>query len=381
MLTYGRTVSIIFLEKEYFMDMDTVKLAEELGELGKNVNRKAELEPRLRVSETDYLAMHLPVPRAKSMVSITVPSKTRLIRTGCFFLAFLVLGLVLLFSAISSFSKDKKLTALYNDRGTEYQEWLNSFGTVSTFDELEDGWKTVEKAWKKRGVDVDWDFVVSVKNGIHSTVIYSDVFDRELFRTLQNEKDHATAGSTKITFFVFTLIPLIIFAINTKARYGEYCDAVKKMEENTAENEQRKTYNDTELPKLLAEREEKLPQVRAEYEDAINTVRSELSEIEAEIVARAHLLPLYYHKHAIDIALILVRGRADTLKEAINIFEEERRAEEMARIERQRAEDEARHRQAMEYETRRAAEQAHQDALAQQRMMRDQMVAEQQARR
>lgn len=362
------------------MEENILQLAEELGELGKSVDKKHELSGLVDVTEEQYIAAHLPRPEAKPLLTTSAPSKTRMIRTACFFLAFTVLALVLLFSAISSFSKSKKIDELAKDPGEEYEAWLDSFGTVSSFEELEDGWKTVEKAWKKRGVDVDWNFVVNVKDNMYASVIYADRFDQQLFYAIKNEKDHNSAGTTKLIFFILSLIPMAIFGINTKARYGEWRNATQKHEADLRENEARQKYNKTELPRLLAEREEKLPAVRAEYEDAIRSVREELAEAETEIAKRAHLLPPYYHENAVAIALILVCGRADTLKEAINIFEEDQRAAELADIERQRAADEERHRRAMEQEAQRAAEQAHQDALAQQRIMRDQMVAEQQAR-
>ena len=360
------------------MENDVVTLVKEIDELGTYILKRDELEPLLEITEEQYLDAHLTVPQKKETKFTIAPSKNRIIKTGSFFAAFLVTFIVGLIMVISCVSTRNNIVDLRSKPGKEYTEWLESFGDVDTFDDLEDGWKDVQKSWAKQGIKVDWVYVEEVKSGIRNSTIYADVFSSKIFEAMMEDSMKGYNG--KVTFMALSCIAMIISAFMTVSRCREYKREMLEHQRIEHKNYQARRFNEQEWPKLMAECEKKKLELIEDYKESIKSVKVVLADAYEEIDKRAHLLPVYYHPYANSIASILLRGRAETLKEAINIFEEDKRAEEMADIERQRAADEARHREAMEREARRAADLAHEDALAQQRLMRDQMAADQRAR-
>lgn len=166
------------------------------------------------------------------------------------------------------------------------------------------------------------------------------------------------AGNYAISFFIILLIACGVLAKKALDLHIELKPLIEKYERQKKEAEENKKYNETVLPGLLAEREAKLPALREEYAEWYKKVLSALENIEKLYAEVAHFLPEYYHKNAGQIATILEHGRADSIKEAINIFEEDCRAEMLA-------EENRRHQEKMEKEasaTARAAEEARKEA-------------------
>lgn len=350
---------------------ENIALAEELSVLGKSVAEKKELEGLLEVTQEEYLACHHPKPKKKAMIETSQPSLKPFFIKAAIAAALIIVCVSLVISIIASLSAAKKLTAVAENPGKEYEAWLASWATVSTFEELEEGWKPVEKAWKKRGVDFDWKKVEEVKETL--PFLDSVRFNKSILGSLKSEASDKGDTSVKIMFIFFAVIPMIIFTINAKAKYDEWKEGTAQHEKNVQENKERARFNEAEYPKLLAEYEEKLPEMIERYLEAGAIVRNELEEANAQIAKRSDILPLQYHDHAEEIATIILNMRAESLKEAINVFEQDQHAARMQAMELERIENEARHQETMR---RQAAEQARAAAEAQQRMLRDQAERE-----
>lgn len=348
--------------------MDTMQLAKELREFEEYQQERENLKGMLGISESTYLGKYLPAPTKKAIYNIKQPSKKplqkRLMTVG---IVGLIVAIVLIF-IISSYAKMTTYNNIMEKPGEEYEAWLNNYPNATTDEQLEEGWEAVEKAWKKRGVKVDWDFIKEEIAG-HYIIRGADDFDSAMRRELS---DKGSSYNEKASYLVFptliAIVVLVFLARGIKKIKEEYEQEIERNKKRERENEENQKYNDTVYPTLVAAREKKLPEVRAQYAKEIENVRKKLELVEMLLAAKAGILPEYYHKNAGDIALILERGRADSLKEAINIFEEDKRAaEEAARRaaeERRRAEQEERHRRQMEEEARRAADAAEKAAKA-----------------
>lgn len=360
-------------------DEERLELGHELGELGKCVIRKKEALSALSVTQEQYVAHELPVPEKKSLIPTSKPSPKSLLVTAAISLILLVACLALLINIISGAVKAKRINSVAEEPGEEFEAWVALWDEVKTFDELEEGWAPVEKAWKKRSVDFSWEDVKELAKG--KSTLYADMFAEDILDQVEMQavKYNDTYLSLKGMGLFFAAIPLIVFLIMTKSRYGDWKVGCEKHEKCLIENDKRMRFNEEEYPKLVEERNGRIPEVEKEYQELVASVRADLNDAEEGIAARSHLLPFYYHDNAIDIALILLRGRADSVKEAINIFEQDQHAAEMQAMERERMDNEARHQMEMERQAaaqaraaQQAADQARQAAQAQEKMMRDQ---------
>ncbi len=119
----------------------------------------------------------------------------------------------------------------------------------------------------------------------------------------------------------------------------------------------------------LEERDQKRQSIQLEYQKSREETQQHLNEVKQELNSIGVLSPSYYYL-AVQIADILENGRADTLKEALNIAIDDERKENEAEQRRQeaqrqedilrgQAEEQARHNREME---RNAKEQAEEQA-------------------
>ena len=151
--------------------------------------------------------------------------------------------------------------------------------------------------------------------------------------------------------FVLLLIVVGVFAKKVQNCKKEYESAMKHHAKVVEERKQNKTYNETVLPDLIKMRNVRIPGLKEEYAALMKSIREDLSKVEEYIEVQAPFLPEYYHRHAEDIANIIDRGRADSVKEAINVFEQDEQ-------ERRRLGEEMRHNQSMEAQARLAEREA-----------------------
>jgi hypothetical protein len=344
--------------------MTTKEFAAELRKLDEDIKARDNVKMLLSMTESEYLEKKAPSPEKKRVCEPVSPSKGDLVRKLRVLFVFVIISLALLTFTLMSFITSREYMSLKDDKGKEYKEWIESIGEAESIDEIEEGWETVEAAWKKRGVKYDWSTVEELIEK-SSTV---DGLDHNLHQSLDDEGDeHNTKFAMKAVFFLVSLIPLVIFIKQTVEVSKEYGEEKKRYEKSLKYYAESKEYDETVYPKLVAERETKLPALRKEYAEIMELARAKLAEAEKSIALRSDYIPEYYHKNALAIAVIFERGRASSVQEALNVFEEDRRAEELAAEQRRRAEAEARQRVLQEKAAQQAKYRAEQEAKEEER--------------
>ena len=298
-------------------------------------------------SEDEYVEKVLPTPERRSTIqSARKPDPKKLIIFLSAFCIAAIIAVVLLFSVIHTFSLRNAILDIRADRGNPYREWLNSFGSVENFDQLEEGWATVEEDWGKRGIDINWDFVVEVKNKTYpyGGTIYANRIDYALIEAIE-DLDDQSIGGTKIPALIVLCALAIFFALQLKKEYRFWTYRRKAYRESQIQINENIEFN-IKLPDLIKKREEKLPAVRAEYQEKVNAARAEYPEkLEAaraahkekmmpillELAPHMEVLEKYgellpspqYYRFATLLGLKIQLEQADTPLEAIEKMYEE----------------------------------------------------------
>lgn len=334
--------------------MEKSEITSALRKLDKDTKELKEISSLLVITESQYIDSKLPPPQAKMIWNPTPPSKKAVRHTLLPLCIFVVIGLLLLTSTILTYMLSSNYMNVWDEPGDEYIAYINAYASAQTVEELETNWKTVEDAWKARGVNVDWEFILEASKD--HLIDSGERFDSCVMPAVHEQwEKYNTIASVQVVGLLVLLIPIIICIKKTSAASKEYRKEKEVYKKSLAKDMESKKYNETVLPRLIEERNQKLPALRQEYAEAIQAANDARKQLMESIAILGQLLPQHYHNDAAKIALILERGRADSIKEAINIFEDDKRAEELAAAERRRIEAEERRQERMEQEARRAA--------------------------
>lgn len=335
--------------------MEKSELTQALRKLDHDVKELDKVSSLLLITESKYIETKLPTPRAKMIWNPSPPSNKAFRHTLLPLCIFLIIGLVLLTTTILTYVKSSGYMSVWEEPGEEYTAYVNAYNSAQSIEELEKNWETVQDAWKTRGINIDWEYVLDAAQK-YPSVNSGERFNSCISSSLYDEwQKHNTIASIQVVGLLVLLIPIIIFIKKTSAESKEYRKEKEDYEKTLEKDNESKKYNETVLPRLIEERNQKLPALRQEYAESIqaaNDVRKQLME---SIAILGQMLPKHYHNDAAKIAIILERGRADSIKEAINVFEDDKRAEELAAAERRRIEAEERRQERMEREASRAA--------------------------
>lgn len=333
---------------------EPLKLAKILRTLGKSLKARDEFMKKSKTTEEGYLESKLPTPSPRYVCNPVPANKMALKPVFLKLLITFAIAIVLLIVALSSFSMESRVDEIFWDPGDEYEKWGNDYYMTQNVEQAEENWEIVKKAWKKRGVTINWKDIEK-----HGTVDLED----SVSQALNDKVPDYRVGNYSISFFVILLIPTGIFGKKAYDAYRKYQKDAKKFEKDTVDREKAIKYNNEVLPGLIAERDAKLPPLKEEYVQWRKDVLAKLQEAQNAISLYEPYLPEHYHKNAEEIAKILENGRADDIKEAINIFEEDERERARREEERRRIEAEERYRRLMEQK----AEEADMEAQAKER--------------
>ena len=336
------------------MSMERSEIISALRKLDNDTNELKELSSLLAITESQYIESKLPSPRAMTIWNPTPPSKKAVRHTLFPLYIFVIIGLVLLTSTIFTYVLSSNYMSVREEPGDEYISYINAYASAQTIEELETNWSAVEDAWKARGVNVDWEFILELSENYY--IDSGESFDSCVRSALREKWDkYNTIASYQVVGLIVLLIPIIFFIKKTSAASKEYRQEKESYKKQLAKDAECKKYNDFVLPGLIEERNQKLPALRQEYAEAKQAANDARKQLMESIAILGQLLPQHYHNDAAKIALIIERGRADSIKEAINLFEDDKRAEEFAAAERRRIEAEELRQERMENEARRAA--------------------------
>ena len=298
--------------------METNYLSE-LRKLNKIYKRKNKVEKELSESFDDFLSaggMQKPrelcptakAPSPASFISKLIPAVI------IFFLT--ILFLVLTISSFRGFLSSKTIQA---NPGEAYNAWLESWGSISVFEDLEPGWREVEKDWASRGIDIDWSFVLEVKNRFYSysTTIYSEDFSNTLLYEVFN---HYNTPYTIAFYIIITFVGLILsIAFITKS-----VKSIKKYlsEKNAyiSDRNECETFNRDALPKLLSEYNQTVEKLSQIYAERKSSLEKEIKSCKGEIEPYYDFLSEKYYPYLDSLIDILECGRADDLKEALRVL-------------------------------------------------------------
>lgn len=156
--------------------------------------------------------------------------------------------------------------------------------------------------------------------------------------------------------------------------YEEYKKNLKKANKTIAANKKNEEYNNT-YPELMKQYTDTVNKYELKYEEESTSSKERLDEINVKLKEYEGLISPKYYQNINEIITIIEDGRADSIKEALNIFISDSKQNELIKEQREanriadkKREDEKRHNLAMENEARRqsdiAARQA--DAIKQQ---------------
>lgn len=323
----------------------------ELRKLDKIYKKKKLAEAELSTSFEDFLSTKGVKKPERLVQKSTNPSRSSFLFkliTAFIIVSLTILFLVLTVSAARSFFSSR---TIQDDPGAAFYSWLDEWDNVSSFDDLMTSWMAVEEDWASKGIDVDWNFVIRVRNENfpYAATIYSDSFSDAL---LYEVFDYYNTPFLLAFYIVLTFIGIILsiaFILKTKRATKKYLTEHRLYIDDT---EHCRSFNDITFPRLLFEYEASVKKLSLEYSEKISLAADELKQCEAEIEPYYDFLSKKYYPYLDFLIDILECGRADDLKEALRVLNsdisaERARAEEREWRERQELR-EAIHYQAME---------------------------------
>lgn len=257
-------------------------LTEEAYVINKVGTESEYVEKTVAPSEDDYVNKVLPLPTEKP----TTATVEKPITTGkvtfwlCALCLTAIIAVALLIGTVRGYSLRNAVEDIRSNHGTAYDTWINSFGNFESFDQLEAGWKAVEEDWGERGVDADWNFVITAKNKAYPNggTIYSDSIDRSIMKELKELSDDALfLDSTQLPVLVLLLVLVVVFAVRFKKAYDFWSWENRRCKEAQRTIDENIEYNKN-LPNLIKERDKKIPNAIAEYHEKVKAARAEYPE-------------------------------------------------------------------------------------------------------
>lgn len=296
-----------------------------LDELASYGTEEEYIEQVVGSSPDNYVYRFLPPPDRRISVSPYIPDKERLIKVVCGFGVALILAVLLVVHSIISCNKQIIISDIQSNPGDAYNNWLTSFGTVNSFEELEDGWAAVEADWSNRGIDVGWDVVQTIKDeNFHFGIIHASKFDTLLMRAVEDMGTDMIIIIMLVTATIAAVISAIILCIRAISEYIQYRKdemnyvlGKKQMEEDDLYNQQQRIKWNEEADKLRQEYTEKAHEARETYSFIVNMREKEMRPVEETISTYGHILPQEFHGQAYLIASLIEEGKATTVEEAI----------------------------------------------------------------
>ena len=179
----------------------------------------------------------------------------------------LITGIILMILFSSAATKAIQSRDFLSDMGEEYKTWEESWEDVKSFDELEDGWSAVEKAWSERGITISWQEIKDLRSGMGILNVTSNYFTNRL-REMIDEK-FLTPPLDTMAWTSFVTICLAIVFLITIVLGLKRIKAIKTFVKDSKENKINKAFNEIDYPKLVTEYREAIKQHNAYYDAEI----------------------------------------------------------------------------------------------------------------
>lgn len=144
--------------------------------------------------------------------------------------------------------------------------------------------------------------------------------------------------------------------------YNNYKQKLVDVQKLTATNKKNEDYNKT-YPELMQEYNDTVKKYELKYAEESASYKEKLDEINVKLEEYAELISPKYYQNIDEIITIIEDGRADSIKEALNIFVADSKQNELIKEQREanriadkKREDARRHNLAMENEARRQSD-------------------------
>lgn len=221
---------------------------------------------------------------------------------------------------------------------TEYDKWVALWRVDNmTWEELCDNWEPVENSWKDLGIDIDLNFLENVIHKVFSRPRTYNEF-AEVFKTRIRSTYYHSPGDNGHTQFIVGHIFLGIFLLNVAIlslyylikwlRVASYNKSVKYYNKNQLKIDIENHNN--ELERLQNEINNIVSKLPSLIKESINVCEREYLDYKAECKRLEQELnsSKYDFFHIRDystsklkyMADLLEKGRADSYKEALNIY-------------------------------------------------------------
>ncbi len=180
-----------------------------------------------------------------------------------------------------------------------------------------------------------------------------------------------------IMFSLYLLMILLPIACGAWLYYDKikgYKEDLQKYKETLEKNLNTDKYNSDEYPELLKKYNEEFLRCKESFAQKCVECREKLDTVEKEIANYDGIISPKFYNNINDIVTIIEDGRADSLKEALNIFVSDSRQKDLVkaqqesnRIAEQQMWDAQRHNREMEQQARRQADAVKQQEEARRR--------------
>lgn len=279
-------------------------------------------------------------PKKKTVLESIEPSNNN--KRINFVSLILMLGIILFIGLlIFTIWRIRYISEFFKNPGTAWQNWLDtSWNNVEDIYDIENGWNLVEADWENKGVFVSWEFVKKIIDSNNTRFI---IYSNDLLKWIEEKYSHKYEIFIYVSCFAIpTLIYFLIkLLIIKKKRNENYKTKYEKYVEVKTKNEKANYYNQNVYPTLLEKYENdveeyvsKCKELDEEYKSKYDIERKiyleekedaniELKKLNTEISKYKDLISENYYDSLYYIVQIIDNGRADSLKEAINIFHQD----------------------------------------------------------
>jgi len=315
-------------------------------------------------------------PQAKEQQVFTKNSSRRNISSWIFlgiFVVLFIVSIILFVQGNNSRSEFYRITeenqvvnGILDNPGTAWDEWTELWNIQGmTWQALGQNWMPVEMNWQTRGLHITWEYMTNVRNRILGNIIQLERFRNDLFNQiradftiLQWNPNYPIEFGFAIALLILGFLALILPATKLLLAVSRRNKIRNKI---LSYNKDIEKYNLTQLPVDLIEHEKISARLHTEFNAqfsktayyipfAIQTAEAQIESISKEIGViknkmahenfRAYPIQDFSTYKLRTLAKILSERRAESFKEALNIYTEDEHRKEMQRLQQEQIEQE-----------------------------------------
>ena len=296
---------------------------------------------RTNISEISYINNNSkkPIePRIKKIESFELPDNSKLESYKRTLNTILIIISILCLLIISKCVYKSYVSSAIS-KCDEWDNWVtNDWPNSITFEDNESSYYKVQNGLKAYGLNIGWNKIMNTvdKHWKNGGYIFSDSLEEYLVNDLAKKFLFPVANGwlLSILFILLVLINVIYSKyMNEKNSIIDIIDNCNKIVELNIKN---KEFNDNKYPELvkkynedIAAYENRVIELKQEYAKMYADADKEIDRLNNELQLFEDIISKRYFSRAKDLAEIIEDGRADSLKEALNILKSDDDAAEL----------------------------------------------------